>query len=195
MTTLAALLLLIGTVGALVSLIVVHVLPTGLNPLRDPVSQYGISAHRGWYRSAALTAALAGVGAALLFAPLPGFMAFVTLFLLVLFVIGRGLIGFFPMDAPDAPRTSTGRLHNVLAALTFGGVTAAAFTGAGVLHDAGAVALSTPTTVCAVVMALGAIGMLIAARAASFRPFFGLFERFIYVGFLAWFAFLGIAAL
>lgn len=49
----AALLLFVGTGIALVSLIIVHLLPTGLDPLKDPVSRYGIIPYWGWYWAAA----------------------------------------------------------------------------------------------------------------------------------------------
>jgi hypothetical protein len=195
MPQLASVLLLLGAVAALVSLVVVHVLPTGLNPLRDPVSQYGITSYRGWYRSAALSAALAGVGGVIYFAQVPGVAALITLILLVVFAAARALIGFFPMDAPGESRTGTGRLHNILATLAFAPVTAAAFVGAGALHDAGAGDLSIWSTLCGVVMAVGAVGLLLTARATRLRTFFGLAERLIYVGFIAWFILLGVAAL
>lgn len=195
MPQLASVLLLVGAVGALVSLVVVHVLPTGLNPVRDPVSQYGITRYRGWYRAAALSAALAGVGGIISFAQVPGVAALITLILLVVFAAARALIGFFPMDAPGDTRSGTGRLHNLLATLAFAPVTAAAFVGAGALHDAGAGELSTWSTVCGVIMAVGAVSLLLTTRISGLRNLFGLAERLIYVGFIAWFILLGVAAL
>lgn len=194
MSQLASVLLFLGAAGALVSLVVVHLLPTGLNPLRDPVSQYGITRYRGWYRAAALSAALAGVGGILFFAQVSGVAAVITLILLVVFAAARALIGFFPMDAPGDPRTGTGRLHNILATLAFAPITAAAFVGAGALHDAGAGDLSTWSTLCGVIMAIGAVGLVLTTRVAGLRNLFGLAERLIYVGFIAWFILLGVAA-
>jgi hypothetical protein len=190
----AAILLIAGVVLALLSLIVVHLLPTGLNPMRDPVSQYGITRYRGWYWSAAGGAALAGVGGILFFVPTEGVISTVTIVLLVVFAVARAAIGFFPMDAPGVTRTRTGRIHNLLATAAFASVTAAAFTGAGALHDAGFPDASAWSTACGVVMAVGTFGMLITARRE--RPgLFGLAERIIYLGFLAWFALLGVLAL
>ncbi|MDN3494898.1 DUF998 domain-containing protein [Planococcus sp. APC 4015] len=192
--TAAAVLLLVGTGITLVSLIVVHLLPTGLNPLRDPVSQYGITRYRGWYWSAAAGAALAGVGGAVFFAPTSSTIAIVTVVLLVMFAVARALIGFFPMDAPERAATRAGRLHNLLATAAFASVTAAAFTGAGALRDAGFADASVWSTVCGAIMALGTVGLILATR-AGLRAFFGLAERLIYVGFLAWFVLLAVLAL
>ncbi|WP_157813896.1 MULTISPECIES: DUF998 domain-containing protein [unclassified Microbacterium] len=194
MTGLAAVLLLAGVAIALLSLIVVHLLPTGLNPVRDPVSQYGITSYRGWYWSAAGGAAVAGIGGVLFFAPTGGVISTVTIVLLAVFAVARAAIGFFPMDAPGSGRTGTGRTHNLLATAAFASVTAAAFTGAGALHDAGFPDASAWSTACGVVMAVGAIGVLITARRERLG-LFGLTERIIYLGFLAWFVLLGVLAL
>ncbi len=194
MMVLAAVLLLAGVAVALLSLIIVHLRPTGLNPLRDPVSQYGITSSRALYWSAAGGAALAGIGGAFFFAPTAGAISTVTIVLLVVFAVARAAIGFFPMDAPGTARTGTGRVHNLLATAAFASVTAAAFTGAGALHDAGFPDASAWSTACGVVMALGTIGVLITARRER-AGFFGLAERIIYVGFLAWFVLLGVLAL
>lgn len=190
----AVVLLIAGVAVALISLIVVHLLPTGLNPLRDPVSQYGITPYRGWYWSAAGGAALAGIGGVLFFAPTGGVISAVTIVLLTVFAVARAAIGFFPMDAPGSGPTGTGRIHNLLATAAFASVTAAAFTGAGALHDAGFPDASAWSTACGVVMAVGTIGVLITARRERL-VLFGLAERVIYVGFLAWFALLGVLAL
>ena len=190
----AAMLLLAGTGIALLSLVVVHVLPTGLDPLRDPVSQYGITPYRGWYWAAAGGAALAGLGGVLLFATTRSAISIVTVVLLLAFSAARASIGFFPMDAPGAARTRTGRAHNLLATAAFAAVTAAAFTGAGALHDAGFPAASGWSTVCGVIMAVGTAGLLLTSRIPRFA-LFGLAERLIYVGFIAWFGMLGARAL
>ncbi|GAA1918486.1 hypothetical protein GCM10009775_08830 [Microbacterium aoyamense] len=195
MNPLASVLLLLGAGLTLVSLVVVHVLPTKLSPLRDPVSQYGITPFRGWYWSAAGGAAIAGVGGALLFSTIPGAIAIVTTVLLGVFAVARALIGVFPMDAPDAAKSRTGRTHNLLAFAAFASVTAAAFTGAGAIHDAGAPTLSTWSTIFGVIMALGTVGMILAAAIPALHGVFGLAERLIYAGFIAWFLTLGLTPL
>ena len=41
------------------ALIVLHLLPTGYNPVRDAISDYGVGRHRGWFW---LQAVAGGVG-------------------------------------------------------------------------------------------------------------------------------------
>lgn len=152
-----------------------------------------VGARPQYYRSAAGGAALAGVGGALFFAPVTGVIATVTVVLLIVFAAARAIIGFVPMDAPGAARTATGRAYNLLAIAAFAPVTAAAFTGAGALHDAGFTDASGLSTAFGVIMAVGAVALLFAGRGRL--HLFGLAERLIYVGFLAWFVLLGVLAL
>jgi len=184
---------LIAVAVTLVSLIVLHVAPTGLSPLRDPVSQYGISAFRALYATAAISAGIAGVGAILVVAGIPGSIA--TVILLAVFSAARIAIPFFPMDSPGWGATRTGRFHNVLAFLAFGSVTAAAFVGAGMLHDAGHPVTGLLSTVFGVIMAVGAVVMLISRVRERLRGVFGAAERLIYLGFIGWFIALGVSAL
>jgi hypothetical protein len=188
-----ALLTLVAIAITTLSLVVLHVVPSGLNPLRDPVSQYGITRFRGWYAAAAISASAAGIGAIVVFAGVPGSIA--TVILLAVFAAARIVIPFVPMDAPDTGATRRGRMHNVLAFLAFGAVTAAGFVAAGILHDAGHGGASTLSTVFAAVMAVGAIGLLVTRLSHRMRGLFGVAERLIYVGFIAWFVLVGVTAL
>ena len=99
-------------------LAILHRLPTGLHPVRDAVSLYGVTPQAAWYRRQVVAA---GIGALLLaFAlartdagrPLP-------LALLAVYGLGRIAIAWFPTDAGGAPLTSTGRRHALLAAAAF----------------------------------------------------------------------------
>lgn len=87
------------TVG-LAALVLLHVLPTGLSPLRNVVSQYGISEYRAGYRVQTLAYAVAAIG----IATLPGSVG-VVVALCAIFAAARALISWFPMDAPGATRT------------------------------------------------------------------------------------------
>lgn len=196
LTAVLAVLLLIGTLGVAIALVALHILPTGLSPLRDPVSQYALTRYSAGYRIATLAAAVAGGSAAALVATtLTGTAAMIAVILLVVFAVARLIIGFFPMDAPDAAPTTSGRLHNVLAFAAFGSVTAAAFVVAGAFHDAGLAELSTLSTALGVVMAVGAVGLFLTARVPRLHRWFGAAERVIYVGFIAWFAAIAITML
>lgn len=189
----AAILVLTGAIAALASLVALHVAPTGLSPVRNPVSEYALTRFRAGYVVAALTAAVAGAGAAFLLAPLAGSTPAVVL--LIVFAVSRALIPLVPMDAPGAARTRRGRAHNLLAVAAFATVTAAAFLAAGPLADAGYAALSTASTVAGIVMAAGSAGVLFALASAPARAIFGFVERLIYVGLLGWFIALGVGVL
>lgn len=182
-----AVLLVAGAIVVLASLAVLHVVPTGLRPWIDPVSQYGITRFRAGYLVAALGAAVAGVGGVLALAPLGAAAAVV---LLVVFAVARAIIPFVPMDAPEAPRTRRGRAHNLLAIAAFASVTAAGFLAGGALHDAGYPNLANLSTGCAIVMAIGSAGVILGFF-TPLRRVFGASERLIYLGFIAWFLMLG----
>jgi hypothetical protein len=192
-TSWGGLLTLVAIAITTLSLVVLHVVPSGLKPLRDPVSQYGITRFKGWYAAAAISAGVAGIGAIVVFADVPGSIA--TVILLAVFAGARIVIPFVPMDAPDTGPTRRGRLHNVLAFLAFGAVTAAGFVAAGLLHDTGHAGASTLSTVFAAVMAVGAIGLLVTRLSHRMRGLFGAAERVIYLGFIAWFVLVGATAL
>lgn len=53
---------LVGIGAAFGALVVVHVLPTGLNPLRDPVSQHHLTRYRMWIGTSTICAGVAGIG-------------------------------------------------------------------------------------------------------------------------------------
>jgi hypothetical protein len=192
-TQLGGLVTLVAIAVTALSLIVLHVLPTGLKPLRDPVSQYGITRYRAGYAVAGISAGAAGIGAILVLAPLPGSIA--TVILLAVFAGARILIPAVPMDEPGTGPSRRGRLHNILAFLAFGAVTAAGFVAAGLLHDAGHATASMLSTAFAVVMAVGAVGLLVTRLSHGLRSLFGAAERLIYLGFIAWFVLVGATAL
>ena len=182
-----------GAVVALASLVVLHILPTGLRPWVDPVSQYGITRYRAGYLIAALAAAVAGIGGVIVLVPLIPLGATPAVVLLAVFALARAVIPVVPMDAPDAAPTGRGRAHNLLAIVAFASVTAAAFLAGGPLHDDGLTGLAGMTTVCAIVMAVGSVGVLL-GFSTPLRRVFGASERLIYVGFLAWFLLLGVGS-
>ena len=101
----SAVLIAAGLAVGLGALVLLHVLPTGLSPLRNAVSQYGISEYRVVYRVQTLAYGVAGVGAAGGVATLPGPVGIVVALCATL-AVARGLISWSPMDAPAplAPR-------------------------------------------------------------------------------------------
>lgn len=173
----------------LIALIVAHAMPTGLSPLSDPVSAYALTRARGAYAVAALSAAVAGGASAMLLGARAGTGVSVTL--LWIFAAARLVIPLVPMDRPGTPRTGRGRLHGLLAVAAFATVTAAALTAVGPLTAAGDASLALGTAITAAMMALGSIAVIASSAVPLLRRVFGLAERLIYLGFIAWF--LGLA--
>jgi hypothetical protein len=182
----AGLAALAATVGFLVYL---HVVPTGLSPLRNAVSQYGISAYRDGYRGATLCFAVAGVAAAAgLGVTLRDHDPGALVALLVIFAAARALISWFPMDAPGAAGTVTGQTHRILAFLAFGAVTAAALVLSARLqswdhwHD-----LAPLSSGLGWAMLVCVLAMLLARDVQRSRQWFGAAERAFYLVAIVWF--------
>jgi hypothetical protein len=185
MTRLAALVLLGGGllvgVGALVAL---HLLPTGLSPMRNAVSQYGISPYRTGYRVQTMGYAAAGLGAAIGISSLPGSAA-AAVILCAIFATSRAVISWFPMDMPGTEHTSTGRNHGLLAIAAFASIGLASRQLGVLLKDdhlyPGFAAISA---VLALVMGLTLVGMMLVRRAKI--DCFGILERGFYVWMTLW---------
>ena len=115
----------IGLSVGVVALVVLHLVGTGLAPLKNAVSQYGISSYKTGYRAQTLAYATAGIGAAIGVASLRTTdVAFCGL--CVIFAASRAVISWFPMDEPGADRTATGRRHGLLAFAAFAAANVAA---------------------------------------------------------------------
>lgn len=184
----------LGVVGlvsmfvAVVALVVAHLRPTGLSPLRDAVSRYGISSAAVWYRTQTIAMALAAVVLSIAMERslhLGGVSELVVL--LVVFASARALISWYPMDAPGTPVSSHGSVHRLLAVVAFVSVTAASK----LLNS-----MLSPTRVSAPWRHLSAglswtliislVLMLGARVSVGVRRRFGLFERLFYVSCIAW---------
>jgi hypothetical protein len=113
----------------------------------------------------------------------------VVIALLAIFAAARAAISWFPMDAPGAPRTSTGRAHGLLAGAAFGGATIAAFKLAAVLRNGHRWhALAPVSTALGVAMAVSLGGVIVSRSYPALRVRFGAIERGFYVSAIAWFA-------
>lgn len=182
--TVGAALIVGGVTVGVVALVVLHVAPTGLSPLRNAVSQYGISPYRTGYRVQTIAFGVAGAGAAVGLASLPG-AASVLVALCAVFAGARLSISWFPMDTPGTTLTTTGRRHGLLAICAFGAVGVAAeelsrlLTRDGI--DAG---YATASGTLAVLMLVSFIAMGTARRAGG--GYFGVIERGFYACMSAW---------
>jgi Protein of unknown function (DUF998) len=177
----SAALSLAGLGCALVALAVLHALPTGLSPIRDAVSQYGITPYRLGYRVQTIGYAVAGAALAVGLASLPHPPRLVIA-LCLLFAVTRAVISWFPMDAPGTAPTQTGRRHGLLAMLTFLSVAiAAARLPRTSDNDQLGSLISTGSGVLAVLMALSLVTMLVSRRSHLAGRYFGAVERAFYL--------------
>jgi hypothetical protein len=105
-----------GLVVAAALLVALHLLPTGADPVRHGVSEYGIGRYAALYR---MQVVASGVGALTLVGALLGETAqAVPLAFLALYGVARVLIARFPTDLA-LPMTRSGRIHALLAAAAF----------------------------------------------------------------------------
>jgi hypothetical protein len=171
------------------SLVYLHLAPTGLSPVRNAVSQYGITSFRAGYRVATIAFGLAGVALAVgLEKALSGGGIRTVVILLVLFAIARGAISWFPMDAPSATRTQTGQIHGLLAFVAFVGAGVAALRLGNVLsrqdkwHS-----LAGLSTGLGWAMVACLLGLALVRSSPELSKRFGLIERGFYVSAISWF--------
>jgi hypothetical protein len=104
----------------LVLLITFHFLPTGYDPVSQPVSDYGVGKYAYLFRIYMWVSALAAIAFAGALAdsgllPISSWI-FVLLLLLAITRVG---ISLFPTDLEGKPRTVHGMLHYIFAILTF----------------------------------------------------------------------------
>ncbi len=173
------------------SLLALHLLPTGCNPLRDPVSRYALSRYGaldGVQKFAGGVCALSLAGALALWrAPVPG------LGLVVLSVNGLALLFLVTVPAQtadkDAPRSRRWLLHLVLALVSFttialaaGALTAPILAWPSWHGSAPLLIISGIWTPVSVVLFI----FILAGGLAPWRPYLGLFQRAIYLGTICW---------
>ena len=172
--------------GCVLCLLALHLLPTGVHPVRGFVSDYALGRFGVLYQVQAIAS---GVCAGCLLTVMLGLDVPAPrwgLGCLALYAVSRLLIAAFPTDPPTR-RTRVGMIHFVLAATTFAGI-------------AGAAVLLTPAVARHppwddFVGPLYAAMRLTVASAAIFglaflsgraAPILGLLERCVYLGKLAW---------
>jgi len=195
-----ALIALAAVVGSLAYL---NLAPTGLSPIRDPVSQYGITAYRGGYRVATIAFAVAGVALAIGIQRRGLGSVMTVIALLVVFSVARLLISWFPMDAPGTERTQTGQIHGLLALLAFGSVAFCALDlgrkisqlqGGALGYRPAWHALAPVSTGLGWAMIVVLLTMGLSRAQPVLRVRFGLIERGFYVLAIAWFLVFAVAS-
>jgi hypothetical protein len=163
-------------IAAVLVLVRLHTLPTGLDPLRDAVSEYGTTPFRLYYR--VMVVAL-GAGAACLAVALhrTGDVRSSGLVWLWIFAGSRILIAGFMTVRRGRPVTVEAQIHLLLAAAAF---TSIAFAAATISSDLDYAHSLATLTVAA------AIATLVTRAVRQLQRVFGLVERILYVAFMAW---------
>jgi hypothetical protein len=182
-----------GVASCAVNLVALHLLPTGLSPRRNAVSQYGITRFRGLYRAQTISMAVAALAAAVGLGDNGLKGGSLAVALLGVCGLTRGAISWFPMDEPGAAHTETGRRHGLLAIVAFGSATIAAIHLGGTLGrddlwgGAGGAIFATGVAMLAFLIGMGA-----ARRQSGVSGSFGLIERGYYLSTIVFFSIVGI---
>jgi len=187
--TLAPALAVAAAVAVAVALLVLaglHAAPTGLDPARDAISAYGISAYRAWF--GAMVVAV-GIGGLLLTAALArsGGVPAGGLVLLGVYGAARLAIVAFPTDPAGAAPTTAGRVHVVLAATGYLALAVAAPVLSGALAGrAGWGQVGGAIRALAVLVAATCALVFAAGLLPPFRPWFGGVQRLFTLAGQAW---------
>ena len=115
-------LIVIGTVLYWSSVaLAMHVLEPEFSPIRNPMSAYVVGVYGSWMSTTyvVLCAALLSVGYGLATTLARTRLTRTAFSLLLTAAAGALLAGFFPMDFPGPPQTTSGRLHALGGALCF----------------------------------------------------------------------------
>jgi len=167
-----------------------HLGPTGLSPVRDAVSQYGITSFRAGYRVATIAFAVAGVALAVgVDRAISGTGRTAVVLLLIVFASSRAAISWFPMDVPGTERTSTGQMHGLLAFGAFVSAAIAALRLGEVLsREAKWHSLALMSSCLGWAMVAFLAGIMFARSSPRMRAGFGAIERGFYLSAIGWFA-------
>jgi hypothetical protein len=170
------------------ALIVLHVLPTGYNPIRDAVSDYGVGPYRGWFWLQAVAGGLCCLALGIALERLHPFTPTQVVVALIVTAVARFLIPFFATDQGDSRfQTLPGVIHMVLAVLAFGGLIWAAMgLWATLKHYPAWHGAKAFLTIVPWIMLGSVIAVVLAIRGPRLKPFFGAFERLFYLSSLAW---------
>jgi hypothetical protein len=163
----------VATAGQAGALVVLHVLPTGYDPVRDAVSDYGVGPYRGWFWTQAVAGGVGSLALALGLNHLHPFTPTQVVVALIVTAVARFLIPFFATDqGGNRFETRHGAIHMVLAVLSFGGLVWAATALWSTLkhypvwHDAKGLLTIVPW-----VMLGSVIALVVALRAPRLKPF------------------------
>jgi hypothetical protein len=165
------------------------VLPTGYNPVRDAVSDYGVGHYRAWFWAQAVAGGIAGLALAIALAETTPSVPALVIAMLVISAVARFLIPAFATDQHGSRfQTVHGTIHMILAIVIFASIIIAASKfGSAVEHEAAWQGVKGWLAALPWVMSGAAIGLLVGLRAPRLHLVYGLIERLFYVSAIAWF--------
>lgn len=169
------------SVICLASILILHLLPTGYDPRRNAVSDYGVGKYRVWHRVAVLSLAVAGYAMAIASSGTEKPESSLVVGLLVIFAVGRTAIPFFPTDIEGQMLTTRGRVHWGLAIISF----------ASLAFAAGFYEGTSPDDVIGWVV-IATVCLLLVSLLPRFRRAFALLERIFYFSMICWFLITGV---
>jgi hypothetical protein len=170
-------------------LIGLHLLPTGYNPVRDAVSDYGVGRYRGWFWVQVVAGGVAGLALAIALAEATPSVPTLVVVMLLVSAVARFLIPAFATDQHGSRfQTLHGTVHMILAIVIFASlIIAASELGSTLEHEVAWHQVKGWLTALPWVMTGAAIGLLVALRAPRLHEIYGLLERVFYVSSIAWF--------
>jgi hypothetical protein len=170
-----------GSLVCLASILLLHLLPTGYDPMRNAVSDYGVGRYRVWHRVAVLSLAASGFAIAIASTSTAKPESNLVIGLLVVFGAARTAIPFFPTDIEGQKLTRRGRIHWGLAIITFASLAfAAGFYKGTSLDDA--IGWVVIVAVC----------LLLVSLLPRFRKALPVLERIFYFSMICWLLVAGI---
>jgi hypothetical membrane protein len=169
-----------GSVILLLSILILHLLPTGYNPLKNAVSDYGVGKYRVLHRISALSRAAAGFALAIASSGTVKLQSRLVVVLLVIFAVAMVVINFFPTDIEEQ-FTTKGRVHWALAGVAFASLGfAAGFYKGTALDDAAGWFVAV------------AVILLLLSLLPRFRKALPVLERTFFLSMICWFLVTGV---
>ncbi len=169
-------------------LVLLHILPTGYDPVRDAISDYGVGRYRRYFWGQLLAGGLACIGVALALTGLHPYVPTFVVAMLLANAVARFLMPAFPTDqSGNRFATTTGTIHMVLAIVAFAAVAAAA-TGLNGLfaHYPEWNGVKGLVVTLGWLVLAGAVGCALALVGPRLKQIFGLIERAFTLAVIAW---------
>ena len=172
------------------ALLLLHLLPTGYNPIRDAVSDYAIGSYRALFWTFVIAGAVSGFALAIALSQSRPSKPALAVAMLLLSAAARVLIPVFPTDQDGSRfQTRKGTIHMILAVAIFASIAIAA-------SDLGDTLRHQPAWHAVYGLVAGWLPWLITITASAtgiamigprLKRIFGLIERSYYASSIVWF--------